>query len=187
MFYEIKIKEHIRVAPTQFGDDIKESVINSLNDSFNGYVSEDLGFVIGISNIDKIGEGKILPEDGGVYYETTFSVFTFKPELQEIVVGRISEITNFGAFLEIGPVEGMIHIGQTMDDYVSFSKENVLLGKESKKTVKVNDICRARIIAISYKDITNPKIGITMRQPWLGNVNWIKEDLEKVQARKEEK
>ena len=81
----------------------------------------------------------------------------------------------------------MIHIGQTMDDYVSFSKENVLLGKESKKTVKVNDICRARIIAISYKDITNPKIGITMRQPWLGNVNWIKEDLEKVQARKEEK
>jgi len=66
-----------------------------------------------------------------------------------------------------------------MDDFVSFSKSNVLTGKESKKTLKVNDECRARIIAVSYKDLKNPKIGLTMRQYLLGNLNWVKEEAKK--------
>jgi DNA-directed RNA polymerase subunit E' len=179
MFYEVKLKEHIRVPPNLFKDDVKESVLKSLNEKFEGYVSEELGFVIGIRQIDEIGEGIIIPGDGAAHYETTFSIFTFIPELQEVLLGRISEITDFGAFIEIGPIDGMIHVSQTMDDYVSFSKENVLTGKESKKVLKINDICRSRIIAVSYKEANNPKIGLTMRQPLLGNLKWIEEELKK--------
>ncbi len=184
MFYEVKIKDHVRVDPKEFGDNVKESVIKSLNDKFEGYVSEELGFVVGISSVDNIGEGKILPGDGGIHYETNFIIYIYKSELQETVIGKVSDITNFGAFIEIGPIDGMVHIGQTMDDYVSFSKENVLLGKESKRTLKIGDICRAKIIALSYKDMSNPKIGLTMRQPWLGNINWIDEDLKKAKETK---
>ena len=179
MFYEVKLKEHIRVPPNLFKDDVKESVLKSLNEKFEGYVSEELGFVIGIRQIDEIGEGIIIPGDGAAHYETTFSIFTFIPELQEVLLGRISEITDFWAFIEIGPIDGMIHVSQTMDDYVSFSKENVLTGKESKKVLKINDICRSRIIAVSYKEANNPKIGLTMRQPLLGNLKWIEEELKK--------
>ena len=177
MFYELKLKEHIRVPPNLFKENVKDSVIKSLNEKFEGYVSEELGFVIGIKQIDTIGEGIIIPGDGAAHYETTFTVFTFIPELQEIVLGKISEITDFGAFLEMGPIDGMIHVSQTMDDYVSFSKENVLTGKESKRVLKANDICRARIIAVSYKEANNPKVGLTMRQPGLGSLKWIEEDL----------
>ena len=89
----------------------------------------------------------------------------------------MSEITDFGAFMNIGPLDGMIHISQTMDDFVNFSKSNVLTGKESKKTLKVGDQCRARIIALSYKDTSEPKIGLTMRQPMLGALSWLEDDL----------
>ncbi|MBT4417441.1 DNA-directed RNA polymerase, partial [archaeon] len=41
------------------------------------------------------------------------------------------------------------------------------------------DACRARIVSVSFKDISNPKIGLTMRQHRLGNVKWIIEDLKK--------
>jgi len=81
--------------------------------------------------------------------------------------------------MDIGPLDGMIHVSQTMDDFVSFSKGNVLTGKESKKNLKVGDKCRARIIAISYKDQTSPKIGLTMRQLKLGSLSWIEQDLKK--------
>jgi DNA-directed RNA polymerase subunit E' len=82
----------------------------------------------------------------------------------------------------------MIHISQTMDDFVSFSKEKVLSGKETKKTLKVGDSCRARIIAVSFKDVANPKLGLTMRQPGLGRLDWIKEETaEKTEEVKEEK
>jgi DNA-directed RNA polymerase subunit E' len=66
-----------------------------------------------------------------------------------------------------------------MDDFVSFSKDKILAGKETKKVLKVGDSCRARIIAISFKDPMNPKLGLTMRQPGLGRLDWIKEEKEK--------
>ena len=51
--------------------------------------------------------------------------------------------------------------------------------------LKVNDLCRARIIAVSFKDVLNPKLGLTMRQQGLGRLDWLKEDEEK--PKKEEK
>ena len=89
--------------------------------------------------------------------------------------GIISEITNFGAFIDMGVMKGMIHISQTMDDYVSFSKTNVLSGKNSKRTLKQGDLCLARIVAISHKGDA-PKFSLTMRQPGLGKIEWIKEE-----------
>ena len=103
----------------------------------------------------------------------------FKPELQEVVFGKVTDITNFGAFVNMGPIEGMVHISQTMDDFVSFSKSGALIGKDSKRTLKLNDKCKARIIAISFKDVTTPKIGLTMRQPGLGALQYLEDKKKK--------
>lgn len=185
MFYELTVQDHVRVPPNKFGENVEESVIKSLNQTYEGYVSEELGFVIGVSSIDSIGEGVIIAGDGAAYYETTFKIYVFRPEMQEVVLGKISDITDFGAFIDIGPIDGMIHVSQTMDDFVSLNKEGVLTGKESKRVLKVNDICRARIVAVSFKEASNPKIGVTMRQAWLGNVKWVEDDLKK--SKKEKK
>lgn len=179
MFYETQVKSHVRVSPTLFKTDTKKAIFQELTKKFENFVSPELGIVIGITEILDVREGIIVPGDGAAYYDTTYRILTFKPEMQEIILGNISDITEFGAFMDIGPIDGMIHVSQTMDDYVNFSKTNVLTGKETKKVLKVGDKCRARVVAISYKDITNPKIGLTMRQPMLGNLNWIKEELKK--------
>ncbi len=187
MFYEIDVKSFIRIPPTDLKKSIQETVLEKVRNNFETYTSQELGFIITIKNIISIGEGIIIPEDGAAYYETVFKAITYKPELQEVVLGKITDITNFGAFINIGPVEGMIHISQTMDDYISFSKAGVLQGKESKRTLKTGDRCRARIIAVSFKDLANPKIGLTMRQPYLGALSYIEEDLKKQKKSKKEK
>lgn len=179
MFYKIKVKGHIRVSPNLFKENTKKAVLKGLTEQLSNHISPGLGIVIGISDIENIKDGIIIPGDGAAYYDTIFEAITFKPEMQEVLLGNISEITDFGAFMDIGSIDGMIHISQTMDDYVSFSKSNTLSGKESKKTLKVGDKCVARIIAISYKDPSNPKIGLTMRQPRLGNLKWIEEEVKK--------
>ena len=179
MFYEITAKSHVRVPPSLLKDSTNEAVLKRLNDSFEGYINNNIGFVIYVTEILKIGEGIIIPGDGAPYYETEFKILTFMPEIQEVCQGKITDITNFGAFLNIGPVDGMIHVSQTMDDFINFSKSKVLTGKETKRSLKVGDKCRARVIAVSYKDLANPKIGLTMRQPGLGNVKWSEEDLKK--------
>lgn len=176
MYYKLEITDHIRVPPNMFAVDVRESVTKQIKDKYNGLVSKEMGIVIDVAEINEIGDGIIISGDGAAYYETNFTLLTFKPELQEVVVGKIKDIADFGAFINLGPIEGMIHVSQTMDDFVSFSKEKVLTGKESSRTLKVGDMCRARIIAISFKDLNNPKIGLTMRQPGLGKLEWIEED-----------
>ncbi|MBI2663620.1 DNA-directed RNA polymerase [Candidatus Woesearchaeota archaeon] len=184
MFYEVEVKSHIRVSPELFNDDTNEAVIQQLNKQFEGFISKDFGFVIAVSSVVRVGDGVIIPGDGAAYYETTFKLFAYKPELQEVVLGKVLEITDFGAFINIGAVDGMVHVSQTMDDYVTFSKSNILTGRETKRSLKVGDKCRARIIALSFKDPANPKIGLTMRQHMLGSIKWIEEELKKKDVKK---
>ena len=176
MFYRVELKDHVCVPPKYFGLDIKEALLKSVKHKYDGVIDQNIGIVVDVSNVINIGEGIVIPGDGSGFYETTFELITFKPELQEVVVGKIKDIADFGAFLTLGPIDGMIHVSQTMDDFVSFSKDKVLTGRASKRVLKIGDICRARIIAVSFKDVTNPKIGLTMRQSGLGKLEWIEEE-----------
>lgn len=192
MFYLTEVEDYVRVEPKLFGLPTIEAVGNQLKEIYQDYYDKEMGKVVAVVNVIKVGEGIIIPGDGAAYYNSRFKLITWKPELQEIVPGMITEITNFGAFIDMGVLKGMIHIGQTMEDYVSVSKTNTLSGKSSKRTLKQGDLCIARIVAISHKG-DFPKIGLTMRQPGLGKVEWIKEDqikkerAEKKAARDEEK
>ena len=189
MFYKMLINDYVRVLPKLFEMNVEEAITEQIKKQYEGYISNELGMVIDVSSIEKIGEGIIVPGDGAPFYDTTFTLLTFKPEMQEVINGKIKDITDFGAFITMGPIEGMIHVSQTMDDFVSFSKDKVLIGKDTKKSLKVNDKCKARIIAVSYKDIANPKLGLTMRQKGLGRFDWIEEEFstEPKKPAKEEK
>jgi len=185
MFYKTTIKDHIRVHPTLFDKPVKDAVLTEIKKRYDGYISKDIGIVVAVSDVNEIGEGKIIAGDGALHYEAKFELYTYRPEMQEIVVGQIKDIADFGAFITMGPIEGMIHVSQTMDDFVSFSKEKTLSGKDSKKILKVGDKCKARIIAVSFKDETNPKLGLTMRQPALGKLEWAEEEAERKKAKVE--
>jgi len=186
MFYLVEVEDYIRVEPKLFGLPTIESVERQLKETYTEYYDKDIGKVISIIEVLEVGEGVIIPGDGATYYRSRFKLLIWKPELQELVYGIVSEITNFGAFMDLGVMKGMIHISQTMDDYVSFNKTNSLVGKASKRTLKQGDLCLARIVAISHKG-GELKIGLTMRQPGLGKLEWIKEDsLKKVKAAQKE-
>lgn len=172
MFYELLVTDFVRVEPTKFGIDSYDAVKKQLEESYTGFQDKDVGTVVAVLDVISVKEGIVIPGDGAAYYESTFKIIVFRPELQEVVYGTIEEITNFGAFLNIGPIKGMIHISQTMDDFVSFSETGSLLGKDSKRTLVKDDKCIARIVAISYKG-EEPKIGLTMRQPGLGKIDWV--------------
>jgi DNA-directed RNA polymerase subunit E' len=182
MFYLIDVEDYIRVEPKLFGLPTREAVEAQLKESYTDHYDNELGFVIAVTGVDGIEEGIIIPGDGAAYYKSNFKLVVWKPEMQELVFGNIAEITNFGAFIDLGAAQGMIHISQTMDDYVSFSKTNTLIGKANKRSLKKGDACIARIVAISYK-MGDPKIGLTMRQPGLGKIEWVEAD--KIKSKKD--
>lgn len=188
MFQIVEIEDHVRVEPELFGFDVKEAVRKQLERSYESFISEEFGAVIAVLDVMHVGDGILIPGDAAAYYETVFKLLVFKPQLQELVFGQISQITNFGAFMNLGSFEAMIHISQTMDDFVSFSKTDSLIGKNSKRLLKKGDLCLARVVALSYRTLP-PKIGLTMRQPGLGKLEWVQDEKRraKVEAVKAEK
>lgn len=178
MFYLAEVEDYVRVEPRHFGLQTKDAVEKQLNESYVNSITKDLGVVISIVGVDSVGDGIIIPGDGATFYKSHFRVVSWKPELHELVHGTIDEITNFGAFMGLGSLKGMIHISQTMDDYVTLSKTGTLSGKNSKRSIVVGEECYARIVAISYK-MGEPKIGLTMRQPGLGSISWLNEKKKK--------
>jgi len=181
MFYVIDVEDYVRVEPKLFGLDTKTAVEEQLQNTYAKYHDEEIGEVIGVISVSNVGEGIIIPGDGAAYYNSDFKLLVWKPEINELVYGTIAEVTNFGAFINLGAIQGMIHISQTMEDFVSFSTSNVLTGKASKRVLKKGDNCLARVVAISYKG-DSPKIGLTMRQPGLGKMEWIEEEKKKQKA-----
>ena len=55
------------------------------------------------------------------------------------------------------------------------------MAKESNRVLKEGDKVRARIVTISKKK-DGTKIGLTLRQPGLGKLEWIQEDLKKEES-----
>ena len=182
MYYKSAVEGVVRVDPSRFSEDLKKVVTEELRRNYENRVIDQLGRVIAIQSIKNIEDGIIIHGDGAAFHNVTFNVVHYLPETNDLIEGEIKDIAKFGAFVDFGPFEGMIHISQTMDDFVSFSKEGTLLGKDSKKVLKVKDKVRARIIAVSIKNTQEPKIGMTMRQPYLGKSEWL-DDIRKVEAK----
>jgi len=174
MFEIATFKQNVRVPPRMWGKNIKEGVLKALKE-LEGKLSKNHGVLLMIKEVKDIGEGKILPGDGAVYFPTVYEALVFKPELNEVVEGEVVDIVELGAFVRIGPLDGLVHVSQVADDFFSYSKDGVLQGKQTRKVLKIGDKVRARVISISYK-AEPTKLGLTMRQPGLGKFEWLEEE-----------
>ena len=97
--------------------------------------------------------------------------------------GEIVEITDFGAFVRVGPTDALLHLSQIMDDYLTSDvKSGVITASQSKRTLKVGSKVRVRITAVSLgHGISMGKIGVTCRQPFLGALDWIDDEVAKAE------
>ncbi|MCP8323580.1 MAG: DNA-directed RNA polymerase [Candidatus Methylarchaceae archaeon HK02M2] len=181
MFQIVELEDVIRVPPAKFGQPLNEVALEILKTKYESTIDPELGYIILIRDVSVGHVGKIIPGDGSTYHKVKFSVLNFYPKIQEIVEGEIVEITDFGAFVRIGPVDAMLHLSQIIDDFLTSDvRQGIILASKSKRTIKVGSKVRVRITAVSLgRGATIGKIGVTSRQPFLGALEWIEEDLKK--------
>ncbi len=176
MYKLVTIQDVVRIPPQMFSEDLEKSVAKVLRETYEGKIDPDTGVIISTINPRDVSDGKIIPGDSATYHTVVFDALVYKPEVQEVVRGIVVDIAEFGAFVRSGPFDGLVHASQVTDDFMSVNeKTGVLTGKQTKRTLKKDDIVYARITSISYKDnVTETKINMTMRQPGLGKTEWWK-------------
>src|SRR5207244_3557057 len=175
-----------RIPPERLGEDIDAVARELTRTTLEGKIGADKTLTLIASNIERVGEGRIVHGDGAVYQRVRYDALVFAPTLQEIVEGTVVEILKFGAFVRFGPLDGLLHISQVMDDRVDVDEEGQrLIGKDTKRDLRIGDKVRTRIVAVSLNERAprESKIGLTMRQPALGKLDWIEEDRARAEGR----
>ena len=192
MYLIVEQEDTIRIPPPMLGEDLDAITASLAREKIEGKVysfqreevkdpSETKYIIVLLLSLERVGDGIIVPGDGAVYQKVRFKALAFHPEMHEVVLGDVVDILKFGAFVRFGPLDGLLHISQIIDDAIDVDLENKrLIGKEKKKTLKVKDKVLARIVALKINDSEprQSKIGLTMRQPGLGKLEWIEEGTE---------
>ena len=184
MFKILTIKDQVRVPPTKFDLELNEAVKQALQEQVEGKLHPDIGVFLAVTEVLNVGDGSIIPEDGAIYYPVDFKILIYRPEINEIVLGEVVDITEFGAFTRVGPLDALIHVSQIMDDKISYdAKNSVFTGKKTGYKLKESDIVKARIVGVSLGK-GRSKISLTMRQPLLGSLDWLGKDKKKKRKEK---
>jgi DNA-directed RNA polymerase subunit E' len=177
LYYLYTIKDNFRLLPEYFSKDINTAAAEILQKKYEGTIDKDIGVVIAVQNIHNISDGYILPGDPSTHHDVEFDLLAYMPYVDEVVVGEVTEIVEFGAFVRIGPMDGLVHVSQVINDFLSFDKKSQsFISKRSGRSLKKGDIVYAKISTVSMKNsIKDSKIALTMKPEGLGKLEWIQQ------------
>lgn len=185
MFIEISDEYVARIPPDKLDSDYQSSVLNVTRNSLEGKLIDiterekvvSKCFVVSVMSIETVGNGTIVHGDGAVYQSVKYKALAFEPLMQEILEGIVISVQKFGAFVRVGPFDGLLHISQIMDDRIDVDLGSQrFIGKDTKRDLKIGDRVRVRIVAMNLNSasIEDSKIGLTMKQIGLGKLEWLK-------------
>lgn len=185
MYKMEKKQDTIRIPPNRLDEDIDEVAKDIARDELEGIIEDDNKLIILATNIEREEDGKVVHGDGGIYQDVKYDALLFELMEHELILGYLCEVLKFGAFVRFGPLDGLLHISQIMNDKVEVDQGNQrLVGKEQNNSLTIDEEIRARIVTVSINERSprESKIGLTMRQNGLGKIEWIMEELEEEEA-----
>ena len=169
------VKDTFKMPPEYFGDEIEKVATEVLENKYESVMDSSMGLVLSVFNIRNISDGLIYPGDPATHHSVEFDMLTYAPQVEEVVTGFVSELVEFGAFVRIGPMDGLVHVSQITNEFLSFDRKMpAFVSKRSNKSIKKGDIVYAKISTVSIKkSIKDSKIALTMKPEGLGKIEWI--------------
>lgn len=177
MYYAYTVKDSVSVPPKYIGEDVEKATTEILRTKYERTLDKDLGIVLVVHKVRDISDGYIQPADPNIHHDVTFDILTFRLDVDEVVQGEVSELADFGLFVRLGPIDGLVHLSQITSDFITYDrKAAVFVSKNTKRTVKKGDSVYAKVSTISMRNtIQDIKIALTMRPDGFGKAEWIKE------------
>jgi len=171
----------VRIPPERLSEDYESACKEIAQETFEGTMHDNIMIVLD-KGIKLLGEGRMVYGDGAVYQKVEYESLSFEVRDKEVINGFVCEVVKFGAFVRFGPLDGLIHISQITTERIDVDLANQrLVAAESKRFQKIEDEVRARIVSVAINESSprESKIGLTMKQPGLGKIEWLEEERKK--------
>jgi DNA-directed RNA polymerase subunit E' len=184
MYYVYSVKDNFNMLPEYFDKDIEKVATEILKKKYEGTIDKTLGVIVAVFNVRNVSDGMIYAGDPSTHHDVEFDMLTYMPYVEEVVAGEVTELAEFGAFIRIGPIDGLVHVSQITNDFLSFDRKvPAFVSKKSGRSLKKGDTVFAKISTVSMKNsVKDSKIALTMKPEGLGKQEWINEG-EKYKAR----
>jgi len=180
-----RVKGIVRIPPNKFDKPLEEAALEELRNMYEGALTKELGVIVAIADVKIDPLGKIVMGDGATYHNTEFTILAFNPFQKEVVEGEINTIIPQGIFVNLGAQDGFIHISQIADEKIEYDPTRpAFILRESRRMLERGDIVRARIYGVAMMRGKGLRVHMTMRQPLLGKMEWIRRTIEKIKSRK---
>ncbi len=185
MFYVYTIKDTISIPPSHFGENLNVAAEQILRKRHERLMEKEYGIVLAVFNVRDISDGEIMPGDPSTHHDVTFDMLAFNIDVGEILRGEVSELVDFGCFVRLGPIDGLVHLSQITNDFITHDrKAGTFVLRNSGRTLKKGDNVYVKVSTISLKNnIKDTKIALTMRPDGLGKYEWAKEPIKKRDGR----
>ncbi len=174
MYNVYTIKDNFALPPENFDKNVEEVAETVLQTKYEGKVDKDIGIIVAVFNVKNVSDGMIYPGDPSTHHDAEFEVLAFLPHVDEVVCGEVTELVEFGAFMRIGPMDGLIHVSQIANEFLSYDrKTQTFVSRQKKLFLKKGDIVYAKISTVSMKNsVKDSKIALTMKQDGFGKPEW---------------
>ena len=177
--YSLVTREDTIRIPAEYiraGRKLEEHIDELAHDAFECRFDENENFTLLTFDHEAVGRGKIIHGDGAIYQNVRFKALIFTMENNEVIDGAVSEISEYGAFVRIGPVEALLHKSQILDEPIQVNMGiRRIEGSQSGKHIEEGSFVRSRIVskAINQNDPRPSKIGLNCKMSGLGAHDWL--------------
>lgn len=173
-----KVRDTFKLSPEYFGEELESTAAEILQRKYEGSIDKEMGVIVSIFDVKNVSDGEIYPSDPATHHTADFSVLAFMPQVDEVVAGEVSELAEFGAFVRIGPMEGLVHVSQIANDFLSLDRKTAsFVSRKTGKSLKKGDGVLAKITTVSMrKSVKDSKVALTMKPDGLGKPEWAASD-----------
>jgi len=170
----IEVEDLVRVPPNLTRREIPDAIREVLLQRYKNHYYEKFGYVVDVIEVNPSSENRVILGDPNIYYKVRYKLLTFTLEPNEVFLGVVKDVVEYGAYVLIGPFEGLLHISQIAKEKFYFNREQKRLeSKDKKKYIQPGDKVYVKVSTVSIKGVVaNAKISLTMRGEGLGAVWW---------------
>ncbi|GJW12902.1 DNA-directed RNA polymerase V subunit 7-like protein [Tanacetum coccineum] len=133
---------------------LQKAILVRLLDDFSAKkATKALGYLLAVTTLDKIGEGKVRELSGDVLFPLSFTCLSFKVFRGEVIEGVVHKILKHGVFLRCGPIENLYLSNQKMTDYqYQIAESPCFLNLKTGSRIEKDVTVRCIVIGVKYME-----------------------------------
>ncbi|KAL6194178.1 hypothetical protein ACLB2K_035262 [Fragaria x ananassa] len=128
----------------------KAIFVRLLDDFAKRKATKDLGYLLALTTVEKIGEGKVRQHTGDVLFPVTFCAISFKIFRGEILEGVVQNVLKQGVILRCGPIENVYLSSSKMPDYNYVPGENPVFLNDKMSKIEKGVTLRCIVIGAKW-------------------------------------